>query len=792
MQLRIPAGHEVLLAPVHQRHLASRRQVQVLNVPPDERARLVVGAQRHRKVVVGVQQGLLQFHHIPGLAPALDKVALVHPGGQVGQRAQVLARLLFRADQEKDRIDPLPLFRPLSRCTGVLPRRVVFCARRGALRKDVRRVEQNALPAPHQDQLRLLDLGYAQVGQRHTPRYRHATVTGPVEEATDKARRRDRKPLGKRRSHLLDEVFEGHGRFQIEHLRADDQLFERHLLGLRLLPGLRGQEHHHPVPRLRRHRPLFRMHQQLAAPDHEQQHHIPLVLTQQRFVGHLLGQLDDVELPSLIESVVQHRKGHLASEQGPTPEVRRQGAVFRLLLEAPGQLVDRRALENFGKVEGRQRVDFIVGRQRQKPPDPAEIKFIDNRFGKRIDGNGGKVAATGPLDVVDVRVDQHHPVAEVLQQHGQAPGPQVRAQEKQALRIRLGEAQVTRQRGDGQAIDGHRADDHQEHERHQPADLVREDGFQAEGKQRGHGRRHDATRRHPRKKHLLPPVQVRPDRRDPHRHRSDEQNEYAEENQGTLVDVGQRRQFQPGTEHDKEAGDQEHLQVFLELGDPPHRHVFLIRHHDAHERHLQQAGFLLQDVRQGERADDDHQRNRTLQVVRHQTPMQEQDQQGGPDDADPHTDGDREQQPLDGVQNRVPDTAGLAHHRHRLVQQQDRFQHQHGQDGPDRIDRDPLPFRHRADASRRTYMAQQRDHHGRPCHRQDGTDQDRERQVEPGDVVSGQTGQDPGHQYPHGDEVQNRLAHLPQFGQTQAQPALEQDDPNGEGDEGEEPVSLQR
>ena len=238
--------------------------------------------------------------------------------------------------------------------------------------------------------------------------------------------------------------------------------------------------------------------------------------------------------------------------------------------------------------------------------------------------------------------------------------------------------------------------------------------------------------------------------------------------------------------------DEQDLEVLLELDDALDGGIGLVGERDAHEGGGEQAGLMLQFVRHHERGHHDHEGDRIAQKVGHEAAAQDADQ--GEEAGHPHAEGhhDFQQQPAHHLFRGGAEAGVHLLSAAGFVEQQQRFEDEHGQDGADRVDRNALPLRHGADASLRADVSEQGHHHRRARDGEDGPRQHREADVEVEEVVGGPRRAGPRHQNPHGDEVAHGRPDRLKLGQAQAEAPLEEDDPDRDGDEGKHPVALQR
>ncbi len=176
--------------------------------------------------------------------------------------------------------------------------------------------------------------------------------------------------------------------------------------------------------------------------------------------------------------------GRAFAEERAASQVFGQVAPAVSLAAGPGrELIHLVVFEDFGEMQRRQGVDLVVGRQRQEASQAAEVEFVDDGLRERIGSLCREVVFFGLLDILGIGIDQQDLETQVSQRHRRPLRPEVGAQEKHALRIGIGQAQVPRQRRDRQAVDGHRPHDHQKHDGHDTIDGAAVDVFEPEGKQ---------------------------------------------------------------------------------------------------------------------------------------------------------------------------------------------------------------------------------------------------------------------------------------------------------------------
>ncbi len=454
-----------------------------------------------------------------------------------------------------------------------------------------------------------------------------------------------------------------------------------------------------------------------------------------------------------------------------------------------GELVDVSGLEDFGEVEGRQRGDLVVWDRDEQVPNAAEGDLVDDVLRQRVAPVCRQALLAGRPDMNRVVVEQGNGVAELLHVPGHRAHPGRRPHEEEAVRVRLGQVEPPGEGGQREAVDGHRADDHGKDDRHHPVHRSRVDGAQLVRKERGHGRGHDAPRGQPRQERLFLPLQVRPEGGDEDGERAHDHDQNAQEDEHPQVDVLQGAHLQPGAQKHKERPDKQHLQVLFELDNALHGHVRLVRQGDAHERRGEQAGLVLQHIGDDEGHDHHHQGNRVPEKVGNHAPPQDHHEQHGGHHADAQGHEDLEAEPDRDV---LGGGRGAGARPRRVVHQNQGLEDQHGQNGPHRVDRDALPLGNGADAAFGPDVAQKGDDDRRPRHCQDGPDEHGQPHIELQDVVGPGRPEAPREQHPDRDEVEDRTAHLPQLGEPEAQPALEQNNSDGQGDEGEQPVPTKR
>ena len=295
---------------------------------------------------------------------------------------------------------------------------------------------------------------------------------------------------------------------------------------------------------------------------------------------------------------------------------------------------------------------------------------------------------------------------------------------------------------DTQAVNGHRADDDEEHQRHEPVDLARHPrnlvserhqllrplgvrlgnllgllpdmtGGLAElhREDRRHRRGHDSSRSH--ECHQDPLLTSRLGSRQPqhHRHRPNDQHEQGDEDQASRKDVADLGWRHSSGQHDEQHPDEQHLQMLLELDDGLELEIALVCQVDAQHRHGDQPGLLTQEVRPDAGTDGDSDEDHALQEVRNEvTPHHGRD-----DPPDRRCEQQPDQQGQRQVQHTLSDR-GPTDAADGLVDQQ-------GQDRAQRIDDDALPPQQGAHPSGGPQLTQDR-----VDDRRTGDDEDRAQQ----------------------------------------------------------------
>ena len=114
----------------------------------------------------------------------------------------------------------------------------------------------------------------------------------------------------------------------------------------------------------------------------------------------------------------------------------------------------------------------------------------------------------------------------------------------------------------------------------------------------------------------------------------------------------------------------------------------------------------------------------------------------------------------------------------------DRHEGERSDDRPDGIDRGPFPGEDAPHPMIRPGDAQQRRHHGRTRHDEDGAEHDRGLPRQPEEPPCEQAGPGPGDRYPEGEQpAGDTPAVTLQFGEGEIETTVEEDDRHGQSDE---------
>ena len=224
------------------------------------------------------------------------------------------------------------------------------------------------------------------------------------------------------------------------------------------------------------------------------------------------------------------------------------------------------------------------------------------------------------------------------------------------------------------------------------------------------------------------------------------------------------------------------LSVSLNSRDVLHRHELLIRHRDAHDRHREQARFVLQVVRPRKGRQQKAQRDGVLQLVGNPESPQHKDEQR------------RCGQPDEGAEkNRLPQRR--QHHARDHVRPRghaDRLEDQQRQQRADRVNDNSLPSQQRPDRPHRANVPQHRPDDRRPRDDQDRAEQNRQRPRHAQNEVRRDRGDQPRHADAGRAERRKRPADVPQLGQVQRQAPFEQDDRNRQRHDREDQLAEDR
>ncbi len=360
---------------------------------------------------------------------------------------------------------------------------------------------------------------------------------------------------------------------------------------------------------------------------------------------------------------------------------------------------------------------------------------------------------------------------------------------------------------DPEAVDGHRADDEDEHQRHQllglggePGELVglrRQGGrggagrvggplgeavggvAQLEREDAGHRGGDDPARCHAGEQGALLAGDVGAEQAETDADRSHDEHQCHQEQQCLREYVVQLLGGDPAGEHDEQRADQEHLQMLLELADVLEVQLGPVAEDHAEHGDREQAALLLQQVGQEQGADGRAEEDHPVQEVGDGVAAHQPFQRGGERDGDAEADdGGAEQAERHGRQCLVH-AAG-----------EDRLEDEHGEDRADRVDDDALPAQEVRHPAGRPQRAQDRRDHGGAGDHQDGADQQGDGGVE-ADQQRGPGDQHPGDE--HGDGAQSRhgAAQVGDLADPQRQAALEQDDAHGQAHPAEEHVAAE-
>ena len=235
-----------------------------------------------------------------------------------------------------------------------------------------------------------------------------------------------------------------------------------------------------------------------------------------------------------------------------------------------------------------------------------------------------------------------------------------------------------------------------------------------------------------------------------------------------------------GRQGHEDGGEQNHDDLFLEVQNRFELLEARVRQHHAHDGHRQQTTFWREDIAEAKCQQHPRQHRRIDEMFGQPLPPQGQRRQSTHQQPKRRAVADEcAHMSQSGGQRRARGVTAHPLERNRRCQR------------ANRVDQDALPAQHAADAGIRADVAQQRRDHGGASHDDEGPEQRRHPPGKPGDEVRRRRPQHPGDDRPPRDQPRDCSPVARNVGEAQRQPALEEDEGDGERGHQRNPLSSQ-